>query len=72
MVLHEVELPHTLHGKVVGRLLLVETLSLIQALECKEIRTARLSVLLVDVHILPARLALSRRPTAHREHGKAK
>ena len=43
-----------------------------QALECEEIRTARLSVLLVDVHILPARLALSRRPTAHREHGKAK
>ena len=72
MVLHEIKLPHTFHGKVVGRLLLIKTLRLLQILECEEIGASRLSVLLIDVHILPARLTLSQRPTAHRKHGKAK
>ena len=72
MVLHEIKLPHTFHGKVVCRLLLIKTLRLLQILECEEIGASRLPVLLIDVHILPARLTLSLRPTAYGKHGKAK
>ena len=72
MILHEIKLPHTFHRKVVGRLLLIKTLRLLQILECEEIGTSRLPVLLIDVHILPARLTLSLRPTAYRKHDKAK
>ena len=54
VVLHEVELPHTLHGEVVGRARLVVALCLVDVLESEEGRTARLPVLLVDVHVLPS------------------
>ena len=72
VILHEVELPHTFHGKVVGRLLLVKVLRLIKVLVSKERSTTRLPVLLIDIHVLPARLALSRYAAAHGKHGKTK
>ncbi len=54
MVLHEIKLPHTFHRKIVGRLLLSKLCAFSKFSNAKEIGTSRLSVLLIDVHVLPA------------------
>ena len=52
MVLHEMELPHTLHREETGRLGFV-ALRLLRTLEGEEVGTARLTVLLVHVWVHP-------------------
>ena len=72
MILHKVKLPHAFHRKIVDRLPLVKTLCFVEGLVCKESSTARFAVLLVDIHIMPARLVLSRHTIANRQQGEAK
>ena len=72
VILHEVKLPHAFHRKIVGRLLLVKALCLVKGLVCKESSTTRFAVLLVDIHIMPTRLILSRHAIADRQQGEAK
>ena len=61
VILHKVKLPRSLHGEIVDRQFLVKALRLAQILESKESCTPRLSILLVDIHIVPTSLVLSRR-----------
>ena len=72
VILHEVKLPHAFHRKIVGRLLLVKALCFVKGLVCKESSTTRFAVLLVDIHIMPTRLLLSRHAIADRQQGEAK
>ena len=54
VVLDEIKFPSTFHRKVVGRFFLLESLSLILILESKERSTARSTILLIDIYIMPS------------------